>query len=142
MTDESVKLPWIPGLYRPNFIFHKIKFSIPTKIPGSFIYFAIFASVFYVFDGGVYDFVEEPISRGADSNGNPILIYPDQDRQFLIEGIVAAIIMFLGAGGLYMINQATADPHNPQRASYYQALGFIMVILAFITLQSMFNSKT
>ena len=86
------------------------------------LYFAIFASVFYVFAGGVYDFVEEPISRGADSNGNPILIYPDRDRQFLIEGIVAAIIMFLGAGGLYMINQATTDPHNPQRASSYQAL--------------------
>ncbi len=142
MSDESLKLPWIPGLYRPNFIFYKLKFSIPTRIPISVVYFAIFASVFYIFAGGVYDLVEKPFARGADSEGNPVLLWPDQDRQFLIEGIVAALVMFLGAGGLYLISQATTDPHNPSRATYFQALGFIVIIVAFITLQSMFNTKT
>ncbi|MHA2097565.1 MAG: hypothetical protein ACW99A_02675 [Candidatus Kariarchaeaceae archaeon] len=142
MSDESVKLPWIPGFYRPNFIFYKLKISIPTRIPSSFIYFAIFASIFYIFAGGVYDLVEDPFARGSDSEGNPILIWPDQDRQFLIEGVVAAMVMFMGAGGLYLLNQATSDPHNPSRATYMQAMGIGMIIVAFITLQSMFNQKS
>lgn len=108
----------------------------------SVIYISIFASVFYVFAGGVYDLVEQPFARGADSEGNPVLIWPDQDRQFLIEGVVAALVMFLGAGGLYLMFQGTTDPHNPSRATYFQAMGFVLLIVAFITIQSMFNTKT
>jgi len=142
MSSKSIKLPWIPGFQRPNFIFYRIRVSIPTTIPSSFIYAAVFLGVLYIFSGGVYDLVEKPFARGADSNGNPILIWPDQDRQFMIEGFVAGIIMFLGAGGLFMISQATADPHNPSRATTFQTIGGVLVVLAFIILQSMYKTKT
>ena len=70
-----------------------------------------------------------------------VLIWPNQDRQFLIEGVVAGMLMFLGAGGLYFLHSATADPHNPSRANTFQLMGGVMVILAFIILQSMYSQK-
>ncbi|MHA2169674.1 MAG: hypothetical protein ACXAB7_07240 [Candidatus Kariarchaeaceae archaeon] len=142
MDRKTIRVRWIPGFQRPNFIFYRIRVTLPTKIPPSFIYAAIFLSILYVYSGGVYDLVEKPFARGADSQGNPVLIWPDQDRQFLIEGIVAGILMFLGAGGLYMLSQATADPHNPSRASTFQTIGVVMILISFLILQSMFKTKT
>ena len=139
--SEKLELPWIPGLKRPNFSFYRIKVAIPTSIPNSFIYGLIFLSVLYIFSGGVYDLVEEPFARGSDSQGNPVLIFADQDRQFLIEGLVAGIIMFLGAAGLYFIYEATTDPHNPDRATSYQLLGVLLLFVSFFILQTMYNCK-
>jgi hypothetical protein len=89
----------------------------------------------------VYNLVKDPFARGADSQGNPVLIFTDQDRQFAIEGYVAGIVMFMGALGLYFLSQATADPHNPNRATSYQTIGVVMIIIAFLILQSMYNCK-
>lgn len=142
MENKKFSLPWVPGLRKPKFVFYKIRFSIPRSIPVTYIYLIIYLSILYIYSGGVYDLVEKPFARGADSQGNPVLVWPDQDRQFLIEGIVAGIIMFMGAAGLFLISQATTDPHNPGRASAFQTMGAMLLILAFILLQSMYNIKT
>jgi len=139
--SKRVRLPWLPGLQRPNFTFYRIRISIPTRVPPSFIFGLIYLSILYIYSGGVYDIVEKPYARGSDQKGNPVLLYTNQDRQFLIEGIVAGVIMFVGAFGLYFMNQATTDPHNPDRATSYQLMGLIMVAFAFLILQSMFNCK-
>ena len=138
---KRLQLPWIPGMKRPNFMFYRLKVTIPTEIPSSVIFALIYLSMLYIFSGGVYDLVEEPFARGSDSQGNPVLLYSDQDRQFLLEGIVAGVIMFLGATGLYLLSQATTDPHNPNRATTYQTLGVILLVLSFLILQTMFNCK-
>ena len=138
---DRVTLPWIPGLTRPKFVFYKIRIAIPTRIPPSLIYGLIYLSILYIYAGGVYDLVEEPFARGSGPNGDPILILADQDRQFLIEGIVAGVVMFMGAAGLYLIGEAATDPHKPDRATAYQAMGIILIVLAFLILQSMYNCK-
>ncbi len=139
--SDRVQLPWIPGIERPKFVFYRIKITIPTRIPPSLVYGLVFLSILYIYAGGVYDLVEEPFARGSDAQGNPILLLTDQDRQFLIEGVVAGVVMFLGAGGLYMIAEAATDPHNPDRATTYQGIGVILLLFAFLVLQSMFNCK-
>ena len=135
------RLPWLVGLKRPNFVFYKLKISVPTSVPSWLIFGLIYFSILYIYVGGVYNLVEHPYARGADSSGNPIIIMPNQDRQFLIEGIVAGIMMFVGAVGLYLLAQATSDPHNPGRAVSYQSMGVVLLFLAFIILQSMYSCK-
>jgi len=135
-------LPWVPGLKRPNFIFYRIKISFPRRIPNSVIFGLIYISLLYIYVGGVYDLVESPLARSADASGNPVLIMRDQSRQFLIEGIVAGIVMFMGAAGLYLIDQATADIHNPNRATAYQIFGVVLLGLSYILLQTMYKCKT
>lgn len=141
MSRRKLVLPWIPGLHRPNFMFYRIKIAIPTSIPNSVIFALIFFSVFYIYVGGVYDLVEQPFARGTDQGGRPVLLYEGQDRQFLIEGLVAGILMFVGAIGLYILHQATSDPHNPGRAGTYQLVGIILLFLAFLILQNMYCAK-
>lgn len=142
LSERRLQLPWLlPGLRRPNFVFYRIKVSIPRRIPPTLIYALIYLSILYIFSGGVYNLVKDPFARGADQQGNPVLIFTDQDRQFAIEGYVAGIVMFLGAAGLYFLSQATADPHNPDRATSYQTIGVVMIIVAFLILQSMYNCK-
>ncbi|MCY3411428.1 MAG: hypothetical protein INQ03_07325 [Candidatus Heimdallarchaeota archaeon] len=143
--SESNKstLPWvaIPGVKRPQFVFNKIKFVLPTRIPSNFIFLAIFLSILYIYIGGVYNLVEDPLAFGGGEDGNPILIYPSQDRQFLIEGLVAGLVMMMGALGLYLINSATNDPHDTSRAVSYQTFGVILIVIAFFILNNMYNCK-
>jgi hypothetical protein len=142
MAESQFRLPWVPLIQRPNFKFYKVRFSIPTRINTNVLYFLIYLSIFYIFAGGVYDLVnKDTIAFGTDSDGGPQLFYPSQDRQFLLEGIAAALVMFMGAGGIYLLGQATSDPHDTGRASTYQIIGGILILIAFIMISSMFNCK-
>lgn len=142
-SSDKINLPWVvvPGVKRPKFEFVKIKFALPTRIPSSLVFVLIYFSIFYIYAGGVYDLVEDPLAFGQDANRDPLLIYPSQDRQFLLEGIVAGLVMMMGAAGLYMISAATSDPHDTSRASTYQTIGVLVILIAFFILQNMYKKK-
>lgn len=142
--QKKSSLPWVAniwGVKRPNFELAKISFSIPTTIPFGLVRTLVFFSIFYIYIGGVYDLVENPLAFGGSDTGGPALIWQSQDRQFLLEGIVAGLLMFLGFGGLYLIAQATSDPHDTERANRNQLAGTIFIIIAFYILQNMYQCK-
>lgn len=143
MADRKFRLPWIPFIKRPNFKFYKVRFTIPTRLDIKIVYFIIYLTIFYIFAGGVYGLVNENTPAfGLDpETGGPVLFYPSQDRQYLIEGIAAALVIFMGATGIYLLGQATSDPHDTGRASTYQIVGGILILIAFIMIASMFKCK-
>ena len=138
-----VKLPWvIPGIRRPNFRFYRLTFTLPREVPTKLFVLTLFLAIFYIYMGGVYDVVEKPLTIGSDQKGNPLLFYPGGiDRQFLLEGIVAALLMFVGFIGLYLMDSATHDPHDPNRAYKYMTVGSVLIVLAMIVLQRMIDLK-
>lgn len=138
-----VKLPWIfPGIRQPNFYLPKIEPTIPTSISPRVIYTLVYVSVFYIFIGGVYDLIQSPIAIGADSAGNPVLVYTNAlERQFLIEGIVAGLLMFLGALGLFLLKEAPSNPHDTDRANMLVALGMASIFIAWLALENMIQQK-
>jgi hypothetical protein len=137
------KLPWVvPGLRQPRFVFYRIKLTIPTSVPPQLIFFLVFASVFYIYIGGVYNVLLNPIAIASDAQNNPVLIARGIDTQFIIEGVVAGILMFAGAFGLYLLKEASADPYNINRANSYLVGGVIVVMLSFLLLTSIMNTKT
>ncbi|MCY3412065.1 MAG: hypothetical protein INQ03_10580 [Candidatus Heimdallarchaeota archaeon] len=140
---EVHNIPWvaIPGVIRPNFSFKKLQVSFPTQYPSSLITMILYASIFYIYIGGVYNLVEDPLAFGGGVENKPILIYPDEDKQFLIEGIVAGTVMMMGAIGLYLIKSATNDPHDTAKAISYQVIGTILTIIALFILQNMYQCK-
>lgn len=153
MKDEDQqrnKVPWLIPLRRPNFYFPRIVLGKP-KIPNWVIYVAVFTSIFYVFSGGVYNLVEDNIPAYGFENGEIELIfnrykgkgscYSNLDHQYLVEGIVAGLMVFMGSFGLYILNQATRDPHDIRKAENYQMFGLILIILAFLILSSMMSDK-
>ena len=143
MADRKFRLPWIPFIKRPNFKFYRVRFNIPTRIDIKIVYFVIYLTIFYIFAGGVYGLVNEDTPTfGFDlETGEPQLFYPRQDSQYLVEGIAAALVMFMGATGIYLLGQATSDPHDTDRVSTYQVIGGILILLAFIMIASMFRCK-
>ena len=138
-----VKVKWIfPGLRQPSFYLPKIEPTIPTTVSPKVIYTLVYVSVFYIFIGGVYDLIQSPIAIGADRSGNPVLVYTGAlERQFLIEGIVAGILMFIGALGLYLLKEAPSNPHDTDRANMYFALGFASIIIAWLALENLIGQK-
>lgn len=144
MSENSkTTLRWvaIPGVKRPNFVFNKVSIGIPTSIPSNLIFALVFISILYVYIGGVFDLVEDPHAFGATENQQVRIFYPSQDRQFLLEGIVAGLVMMMGALGLYLIYQATKDPHDTSRATTYQTFGIILIVIAYFALQMMYSCK-
>ncbi len=139
-----MKLPWIfPGLKKPNFYLYELRIRIPTEIPPNIINVLIFLIIFYIYIGGVYDVVkaDELLSVGADSQGNPRLIYPGTDRQFLVEGIIAGLAMMLGTYGLYLMYDATKYFFDARVSLLRQFAGIAIVAFTTLTLLLMIQAK-
>lgn len=136
------KLPWVvPGFRRPKFIFYRIKFTIPTSIDSRIIFFLVYVSIFYIYIGGVYNLLEDPIAIASDAQNNPVLVAEGLDRQFIIEGVVAGMLMFAGFFGFLLLKEATADPYNTNRANSYLLGGFVLIFFAFLALSNMYGEK-
>lgn len=137
------KVKWIfVGFNKPNFNLPKIEPVIPTTISPRVVYTLVYISVFYIFIGGVYDLIQDPVAIGADQNGNPVLIANRNGQQFLIEGIVAGMLMFLGAIGLYLLKEAPSNPHDTGRATMMMTLSIVILFVTFVSLERMMNFKS
>lgn len=135
------KVPWVFVVRKPKFSFSKIKMSFPTSVPNWVIYSLIYISVFYIYIGGVYNVLNNPIAFASDAQNNIALIAKGVDRQFLLEGVVAGLLMFLGAFGLYLTKEAAKD-YNDTTRFYYRAIpGWIIVFVAFFSISAMMGAK-
>jgi hypothetical protein len=102
--------------------------------------------LFYVFSGGIYNSVVENVRPyGIRQDESIQLIYWDDgdvSKQYEWEGYAAAILIYLGTLGFFLLKKATEEPHNINRAMMYQFLGIALIFFAFLILQYMFNYKS
>ena len=89
------KVPWVFIARKPKYSFSKIKFSFPTTIPSWLIYFLIYGGVFYIYIGGVYNALENPIAFASDAQNNIAFISKGLDRQFLLEVLLQVYLCSL-----------------------------------------------
>lgn len=94
---------------------------------------------FFVFAGGIYIEVMDPALRGGE-NGRPFLIYPHTDHQFLVEGVLASLLIFVGFLGLFLIYRVSEVGFRENRY-LYQILGFALTVSSLFILQYMLNQK-
>lgn len=139
------KLPWvlpksirIPRVKFPEF--EEMDMALPS--PGrSIVLIAIYAFLFWLVAGGIYILIREPISLGADRNGNPLWLYPSTSEAFIIESIVAAAVIFMGGAGFILMYQTTKHSFNYNYAIKLLIVGFILSAVSFGLLQWMINEK-
>lgn len=140
------KTPWIFGkkLRKPRILFPKIKnrrFSLPTP-SRSFIIIIIFAVLFVLQTGIVYLIIRDPPSVGADDYGNPVFVWEDNIHEaYVIESIVASILMILCSSGFILVYQASRYVYNKKIAIYYLFFGTLMILITFTLLQFMLYVK-
>ncbi|TFG00086.1 MAG: hypothetical protein EU540_05715 [Promethearchaeota archaeon] len=140
------RTPWIFGkkLRRPKIVFPRLRrrsITVPTpsKTLGIFV---IYILLFVLQTGIVYLIYREPPALGADNKGDPIFLYSSVHDSFIIEGIVASILIFLSSTGFILLYQASKHSFNRTMALRILVLGIIMIFVTFLALQYMIAVKT
>ena len=137
--------PWIMGkrLRKPkiNFpTFYRRGFTMPSpsKALGLIVIYAI---LFILQTGVVYLAIRETPALGASSSGDPIFIYPSLNESFIVEGIVASILIFVASTGFLLLYQASKYSYNRNLALRIIIIGAFMILIAFVMLQYMIAIK-
>jgi NADH:ubiquinone oxidoreductase subunit 5 (subunit L)/multisubunit Na+/H+ antiporter MnhA subunit len=125
-----MRLKWLPGIRKPKIILRKPKFRLPSEIPTSLLFQIAVIFIFAIYMGLIYDIVKEPLPLGSRF-GIPVLIDERLDAQFIIEGIVAGIIFFVGFIGFIIIFYSTRYFYEPKFARTLLLIGVMAVIAAY-----------
>lgn len=139
------KVPWImPKSVR----IPRIRFPVLTDKMGAIptpsktlVFAAILVFLFWLIMGGIYIQIREPIALGADAEGKPLWLYPSTNEAFVIESIVATIIIFIGSFGFVILYQATKNAYNKSYAQTLVVIGLVMVAISFGVLQWIISEK-
>ena len=142
----SKKTPWFLGkvIRKPKVQFPGVnRRKVGMPIPGkSIAVIAVYIALFLLQTGIVYLIFREPPALGSDPNtGQPLLLYPDINESFIIEGVVASIFIFLCSAGFVLLYQASKYVYNKSIANRFLWIGIILILAAFATLQAMTTIK-
>ncbi|MFX1593294.1 MAG: hypothetical protein ACFFCL_11435 [Promethearchaeota archaeon] len=139
------RTPWIFGnsLRKPKISFPKMRLpNISLPMPSrSLSIVAILIILFVLQTGVVYLIVREPLAAGATQGGDILLIYTDLHDAFIIESIVAAILIFFCSIGFIMLYQASKYVYNKKMAVWILIIGVLMITITFFLLQYMIGVK-
>jgi len=125
-----MRLKWIPGIRKPKVILRKPKLRLPSEIPTSLLLQITLIFVFCIYAGILYDIVKQPFPLGS-RYGIPVLIDERLDAQFIIEGIVASLLFFVGFIGFVIISYSTRYFYEPKFARTLLLIGVVAVIGAY-----------
>ncbi|MHA2378588.1 MAG: hypothetical protein ACXADO_01220 [Candidatus Thorarchaeota archaeon] len=115
---------------------------MPTRPPDTVIFALVFVAILFILGGNIYTLIRTPpVIAGNPYGGPPLLISPGLDSQLGMEGIVASVVVMIGAIGLGMIYYASKYVFQPGYATRLIVLGMLLAGTAFLVLTYMMNEK-
>jgi hypothetical protein len=117
--------------------------ALPSP-PRMLMLMASYVLLFWLMAGGIYFMVRNPIAVGSTGTGTDakaVFFYPSMNESFIIEGIVAAILLFIAGIGMVMMYNASLQKMNKNYASKLLVVGFVLGIVSFFALQYIINVK-
>ncbi len=139
------KTPWIFGnsIRKPKIHFPRLKIPrISLPMPArSLSIIAILTILFVLQTGVVYLMIRKPPALGANQEGDPIFILNDIHESYILEGIVASILIIFSSMGFVFLYQASKYVYNKKMAVWILTIGVLMIIITFIMLQYMLSVK-
>ncbi|MFX1426784.1 MAG: hypothetical protein ACFFBE_10060 [Promethearchaeota archaeon] len=144
------KTPWVFGktFRKPRLDFPKLKLprlSLPMPSRAISI-ISIFIILFILQTGIAYLLVRKPPALGAQTRAtgeqDPIFILTDINEAFIIESIVASILILLCSTGFVLLYQASKYVYDRKMAVTILAIGVLTVIITFFALQFIIAVKT
>jgi hypothetical protein len=141
------KTPWIFGdfLRKPKVRFPKLKrkrisisFPTPSK---NLAFIGIYIGVFILQIGTIYLYYNDRPSLGADANGNPIWLWPEIHDAFIVESIVASILISLSSIGFLVLYHSTKYNFDRSFAWRMLIIGAVLILITFVCLQYMIYQK-
>ncbi|MGV9171816.1 MAG: hypothetical protein ACOC44_10900 [Promethearchaeia archaeon] len=140
------KTPWVFGnvLRKPKIKFPKLKtrrISIP--MPSKTLAIIVIYIVLFILQMGVVYLVYKDVpALGAKKDGSALFLYPSVHDAFIIESIVASILLFLNSTGYILLYQASKHLYDRKIALRILIIGFLFIIVTFVLLQYMIGVKT
>tara|TARA_B100000795_G_scaffold167385_1_gene125969 strand:+ start:1928 stop:2323 length:396 start_codon:yes stop_codon:yes gene_type:complete len=106
--------------------------SSSKMISQATLFYFSFATFIILFAGSVYDMQEGPTAMGNTASGKPIAILVHQvHKQYIIEGMAAAFMLFLASLGVIMFTsfgKSSTKKWVPE-FQHYASLGFGVVLI-------------
>jgi hypothetical protein len=140
------KTPWILGntLRKPKVNFPKFKFPrLSLPMPSrSISIIGVFIILFILQTGIAYLIVRDPPALGANSEGEPIFILDSINEAFIIESIVASILILLCSTGFIFLYRASKYVYDRKMAIAILAIGVLLILITFVALQYIIAVKT
>ncbi|MFX1320304.1 MAG: hypothetical protein ACFFAQ_01550 [Promethearchaeota archaeon] len=140
------KTPWIPGklLRKPKINFPKFRTPrVSLPMPSKYLSIVLVYIILFILQTGViYLMIRNTPALGSEpGTGDPMFLYPDLYESFIIEGIVASMLIFFCSIGFIFLYQASKHFYNKSLALRMLAIGILMIIITFIILQYMIGVK-
>ncbi|MHA1409969.1 MAG: hypothetical protein ACTSQY_06645 [Candidatus Odinarchaeia archaeon] len=131
---------------KPKLRLSKPRLKLPKAPSKNFWYTIILFIVYFSLAGGAYIIVKQPPTIGADQAGNPVVIFTRSlggglDEQFVLEAILASLLMFLGFIGFISVYESTKHIYTPNYAYVLLIAGIVMIIMAAVGLQGLITVK-
>ncbi|MEM3442239.1 MAG: hypothetical protein QXM86_00045 [Candidatus Bathyarchaeia archaeon] len=115
--------------------------TIATAKPSTLILSAIVIAIaVFLFGGGLYTMIMKPYPA-VYYGGRFYFLYPELGAQFVTDSIVATILYSIGIIGLFAMYQSTKYAYKPRQAYMTFIVGFILLFLAYILLESSIQLK-
>jgi hypothetical protein len=90
----------------------------------------------FLFAGGVYDLLIQPIVAIVGSTGRIISFYPyGITDQLLLESIIIMIFYAMGVTGFIIAYRSTKHASNPRQAYQFLLVGVALLLVAYILLE-------
>ena len=120
-----------------------IRLELPR--PPRQIFFAISLIFFlYIIAGGIYNLTRDTIFLNFEKIGDtiiPVFIWEDLHEQYIIEGMIFAILVGIAFVGTCLIHESTKHFYRPETSYTFVVVGLIMFFLSFAMIEIMIHQK-
>jgi hypothetical protein len=111
--------------------------KIVTAKPSIFVVsIAVVAVSLFLFGGGIYDILLQPIVAIVASGGRVITFYPfGLTEQLLLESVIIMIFYALGFTGFLIAYRSTKYAYSPRQAYRFLLIGAVLLIIAYVLVE-------
>jgi hypothetical protein len=115
--------------------------KISTAKPSTFIIsIIVIASAVFLFSGGLYTIVIQPLPS-AYVSGHFYFLYPDLGSQFVSDTVISVMLYTIGFIGLLAVYQSTKYAYKPRQAYMMLIIGVALLFLAYVFLEDSIKIK-
>ncbi|NHJ48494.1 MAG: hypothetical protein FK733_11980 [Asgard group archaeon] len=137
-------IPFVPVIRRPDYQLRRVRLKFPRSIPTALVIALMLSGVFFIYIGGFYYVTTENLrtTYPHPNTGEPKFIWMNElNEQTIVEGVAAGILMFIGAGGFYLVHYSTQYAYSPSQATKILLIGLALILLSFAALARLFYVK-
>ncbi|MEM2102914.1 MAG: hypothetical protein QXM22_05315 [Candidatus Bathyarchaeia archaeon] len=148
-TRRNKPLTTKKGISTISYRLQKAYRKITTYKPSTYTIGLIAVAIaIFLLGGGIYDLLEQgtvPVAAFTEIGGQGRLLffypYPSLNDQFIAESAFIMILYALGTAGLLFAYQSTKYAYKPRQAYITLIAGLVFLILSFMFLEIIFNTR-